>query len=171
MKVINYVSLASIPIIILIIILWGISEKKPIFDTFLQGATEGAKATLKIFPTLIGIFFSIELLKTSGIIDFVVKIIAPITSFINFPAEVLPLALVRPISGSGAIGIATNIMKNYGVDSLVGRVTSVIMGSTETTLYTIAVYTSCVKIKNNRGILVAALTADLVRSFNCSIVL
>ena len=82
-------------------------------------------------------------------------------SLIQFPAEVVPLALLRPISGSASMAVATDIIKNSGVDSFVGILASVIMGSTETTLYTIAVYTSSVKIKNTRGILIAALTADL----------
>ena len=101
------------------------------------------------------------MLKDSGILDFITKVISPILNLIHFPGEVVPLALLRPISGSASMAVATNIIKNNGVDSFAGILASVIMGSTETTLYTIAVYTSSVKIKNTRGILIAALAADL----------
>ena len=162
MNAINYISNLAVPAIILIIIIWGVVEKKQIFDLFLDGAKEGLEVTVKIFPTLIGIFFSIGLLRSSGIIDFFTNLINPITKMLRIPSEILPLAILRPISGSGSIGIATDIMKNSGVDSFIGTLASVIMGSTETTFYTIAVYTSYVKIRKNRGILVAALTADVV---------
>lgn len=158
----SYISAVILPIIIFIIVLFGLLEKKNIFDLFVQGAKEGLELTIKIFPTLIGIFFSVSLLRFSGILDFISKILNPVLNIIKFPNEILPLALLRPISGSAAIGVATDIMKNYGVDSLIGNIASVIMGSTETTFYTIAIYTSCVKIKNSRGVLIAALMADTV---------
>ena len=91
-----------------------------------------------------------------------IRIITPILNVIHFPSEIMPLAMLRPISGSGSIAVATDIMKTYGVDSSIGMMASVIMGSTETTLYTIAVYTSCVKIKKTRFVLVASLVADVV---------
>lgn len=162
MVIINYISNLAIPIIIEIIVLWGIIEKKPIFDLFLEGAKEGLETTIKIFPTLIGIFFAIGLLRSSGVIEFFTKTITPIIKILKIPSEIVPLALLRPISGSASIGVATDIMAKYGVDSFIGRITSVIMGSAETTLYIIAVYTSCVRIKKNRGILVASLTADFI---------
>lgn len=162
MNIINIISNLAMPIIILIIIIWGIIEKKPIFDLFLDGAKEGLEMTIKIFPTLIGIFFAIGLLRSSGIIDFCTKLISPITSILNIPSEIMPLALIKPISGSASIGVGTDIMSKFGVDSYLGKLASVIMGSTETTLYIIAVYTSCIRIKKNRGILAAALTADAI---------
>ena len=117
---------------------------------------------LSIFPTLVGLFVAIGALRASGIIDMIIYIITPFLNIIQFPSEIMPLAMLRPISGSSSIAIATDIMKNYGVDSTLGMMASVIMGSTETTLYTIAVYTSCVKIKKTRFVLVAALIADVV---------
>lgn len=160
----SYFSTIILPIIIFIIVLFGLLEKKNIFDLFIEGAKEGLEITFKIFPTLIGIFFAVSLLRFSGILDFISKSLSPLLNLVKFPTEILPLALLRPISGSAAIGIATDIMKNYGVDSLIGNIASVIMGSTETTFYTIAIYTSCIKIKNNRGVLIAALLADVVRN-------
>ncbi len=161
MKFINYISIIAMPLVILIIIIEAIKNKIAVFDVFLKGATDGVEITLKIFPTLIGLFVAIGMLKDSGILDFITKVISPILNLIHFPGEVVPLALLRPISGSASIAVATNIIKNNGVDSFAGILASVIMGSTETTLYTIAVYTSSVKIKNTRGILIAALAADL----------
>lgn len=149
------------PMTILIIIFYALKEKIAAFDIFLKGAKEGVEITFKIFPTLIGLFFAIGLLRSSGIIDLITKIISPVLNFIKFPSEIVPLALLRPISGSASMAVATDIIKQNGVDSFVGLVASVIMGSTETTLYTIAVYTSSVKIKNSRGIIVAALAADI----------
>lgn len=164
MNIITQISNFVMPVVIGIIIVWGIIEKKPIFDLFLEGAKEGLETTIKLFPTLIGLFFAIGLLRSSGVVGGLTAIISPITAIINIPSEIMPLAILRPISGSAAIAVATDIMKEFGVDSFIGRVASVIMGSTETTLYTIAVYTSCVRIKKNRGVLAASLTADVIRN-------
>lgn len=160
MKVINYISIIAIPVVILVIISEALKEKKSVFDIFLKGAFDGAEISLKIFPTLIGLFVAIGMLRSSGVLDFIIKLITPFLSLVNFPSEVVPLALLRPISGSASMAVATDIIKNNGVDSFIGILASVIMGSTETTLYTIAVYTSAVKIKKTRGILFVALTAD-----------
>lgn len=149
------------PLVILLIILFGFKEKKNVFDLFLVGAKKGLEITITIFPTLIGLFFAIGLLNNSGIINFITKLIEPILSFFNFPKEILPLALLRPISGSASLALATDIIKNNGVDSNIGLIASVIMGSTETTLYTIAVYCSSIKIKNTRKIIIPALLADI----------
>ena len=162
MKLINYLSLVSMPIIILIIILCAIKEKINIFDTFLQGAEGGIKIVINLFPTLLGLFVAIGMLRSSGILDIIIKILEPITTIINIPSEILPLAILRPISGSSSIAIATDIMNNYGVDSKIGLIASVIMGSTETTIYTIAVYTSCINIKNSKQILGIALLGDFI---------
>lgn len=160
MKIVNYISIVAMPLLILIIVIEAIKEKKNVFDIFLKGGIDGVSISLKIFPTLIGLFMAIGMLRSSGIIDFLTQIISPILYLIHFPREVVPLALLRPISGSASMAVATDIIKNNGADSFVGLLASVIMGSTETTLYTIAVYTSSVKIKNTRGILISALAAD-----------
>ena len=161
MKIINYISIIAMPLVILIIVCEAFKEKISIFDIFLKGAVEGVEISLKIFPTLIGLFFAIRMLRSSGIIEFIIKLITPILDFVHFPNQVVPLAMLRPISGSASMAVATDIIKSNGVDSFVGIVAAVIMGSTETTLYTIAVYTSSVNIKNTRGVLLAALAADL----------
>lgn len=160
-KIINYISIISIPMIILIIVLVGIIEKKPIFDLFIKGAIKGIEITLKIFPTLIELFFAIGLLNNSGIIEFVTTLLSPVLKIMRFPKEIVPLVILRPISGSASIAIATNIIEQNGVDSKIGLIASVIMGATETTLYTIAVYTSSIKVKKTRYILIASLLADI----------
>lgn len=162
MQTVNYISNLAMPMIILIIVVYGVKEKTKVFDNFLVGAKEGIETTLKIFPTLIGLFVAIGALRSSGILDLIVNLANPVLEFISFPSELMPLALLRPISGSSSVAVATDIMKNLGVDSLIGAMASTIMGSTETTLYTIAIYTSCIKVKKTRGIIIAALTVDVV---------
>ena len=162
MEIVNYMSNVAIPMTILIIIFFGIKEKINIFDTFLEGAKEGIEIVFKLIPTLIGIFLAIGVLRSSGIIDIIVNIISPITNILNIPKEIMPLALLRPISGSASMAVGTDIMQTYGVDSKIGLIASTIMGSTETTLYIIAIYTGIVGIKKTRFVLLAALTADVV---------
>ena len=161
MKAINFLSSVAMPMVILLIVMYGVKEKNKVFDTFLEGAKEGIRTTLSILPTLIGLFLAIGALRSSGVLELIIKLSSPLLDIFKFPSELMPLAILRPISGSGSIAVATDIMKNCGVDSLIGNIASTIMGSTETTLYTIAVYTSCIKIKKTRYILLAALAADI----------
>lgn len=162
MSILNYISTIAMPVIILIIILYGFIEKNKVFDIFMEGAKEGVQIVFNLIPTLIGLFVAVGALRNSGILDAIINIILPILEKVDFPKEIMPLAILRPISGSAAMAVATDIMKNYGVDSKIGKIASVIMGSTETTIYTIAVYTSVVKIKKTRGVLIAALIGDVV---------
>ena len=160
-NVINYISNLAIPTIIVIIIFYRLKEKAKVFDTFLDGAKEGMEIVFKMFPTLLGIFLAVGMLRISGLIDGIVNLITPFTDFLEIPSNILPLTVLRPISGSASMAVAVDIMQNYGVDTLTGIITSTIMGSTETTFYTIAIYTSAVGIKKTRGILIAALAADV----------
>lgn len=162
MAIVNYLSSLAIPFTILLILVYGLVEKNKVFDTFLDGAKEGIEIVVKIFPTLIGLFVAIGALRNSGILDFIIRIISPVVNFFNIPTEIMPLAMLRPISGSASIAVGSDIMTQYGVDSKLGLIASTIMGSTETTLYTIAVYTSVVGIKKIRFVLIAALIGDLV---------
>ena len=160
-NVINYISSVAIPVVIIVIIGYGLKEKVKVFDTFLEGTKEGVEIVFKMFPTLIGIFLAVGALRSSGIIDLIINLITPLTNLLEIPSQIMPLALLRPISGSASMAVAVDIMQNYGVDTLTGIITSTIMGSTETTFYTIAIYTSSVGIKKTRGILFAALAADI----------
>ena len=162
MQLMNYISSAAMPMMILGIIIYGVIEKKKVYDSFVEGAKEGIEIVFRIFPTLIGIFLAVGALRSSGILDMIIQWIAPLTHFFKIPSEIMPLMLVRPISGSASTAVATDIMKTFGVDTKIGMIASTIMGSTETTFYTIAIYTSCVGIKKIRFVLAAALIADLI---------
>lgn len=162
MTAINYLSNLAIPFTILLILIYGLSEKKKVFDVFLDGAKEGMQIVIKLFPTLLGLFVAIGALRYSGILDFIIKLIAPIINLVNIPTEIMPLAILRPISGSASIAVGSDIMNQFGVDSKLGLIASTIMGSTETTLYTIAIYTGVVGIKKIRFVLAAALIGDLI---------
>ena len=162
LKLINYISNIAVPFTIFIIVVYGLIEKNKVFDSFLEGAKEGIKIIYNIFPTLLGLFLAINVLRESGVIDSFINFFNPLFTLLKIPTEILPLALLRPISGSASMAIATDIMQKSGVDSYIGLIASTIMGSTETTLYTIALYTSAVKIKKTRFVLIAALLADFV---------
>lgn len=162
MELINYISVLAMPMIILIIICYSFLEKNKVYDIFIEGAKEGILIVYNIFPTLVGLFVAVGALRSSGILDLIINIISPITEILNIPKEIMPLAILRPISGSASMAVATDIMTNFGVDSKIGKIASTIMGSTETTLYTIAIYTSCINIKKTRGILIAALAGDII---------
>ena len=162
MNLINYMSSAAIPVIISIIIVKGLIEKIKVYDTFVDGAKEGMEIVVKLFPTLLGIFMAIALLRSSGVLDFIANLISPITNALGIPGEIMPLALLRPISGGASTAVAIDIMSKYGVDSEIGLIASTIMGATETTFYTIAIYTGCVGIKKTKYVLLAALIGDVV---------
>lgn len=170
MKIINFITELAVPLILVIIVIYGLIDKKKIYDIFIEGVKEGMTIVIKIFPTLLGLFLAVGALRSSGILNIITVLLSGITSKIGFPSEVIPLAILRPISGSASLAIATDIMKTYGVDSKIGLITSTIMGSTETTFYTIAVYTSSVGIKKIRFVLIAALLADLAGMITSAIV-
>ena len=152
---VSYLSNSIMPIMILFILGYALKEKVKVYDTFLEGAKEGMEMVFGLLPTLVGIFVAIGALRSSGILDLIVKGITPICQIFDLPSQIMPLALIRPISGSASMG-------KWGVDSQIGMIASTIMGSTETTLYTIAIYTACVKIKKIKFTLATALIADFV---------
>lgn len=162
MKFIEYISYISIPLMMLIILVFAWKQKREAYELFIDGAKDGLKIILRIFPTMIGIYIAINLFKVSGAMDLLINIISPITSFIKIPSEVVPLGIMSSISGGASIGILSDTLETYGVDSLIGNIASTILGSSETTLYVIAIYTSCVAIKNTRGIIWISLFCDFV---------
>ena len=161
MSMIQYISSAAVPTVILLIIVYGLIEKNKVYDTFLEGAKEGIEIVFRLIPTLVGIFVAVGALRSSGVLDFIIEMIKPITNIFHIPGEIMPLAIIRPISGSASTAIATDIMTKFGVDSHIGLIASTLMGSTETTFYTIAIYTSCVGIKKIKFVLAASLFGDL----------
>ena len=150
-----------VPSIIFVIIFLGFLKKVPVFDTFIQGAKDGMKSTAMIAPSLVGLIVSVSMLKASGALDMFTSFIAPVAEMLHIPPIVVPLAILRPISGSGSIAFLDTIFSSTGVDSFASRVASVMMGSTETTFYAIAVYFGAIGIKNTRHTIPSALMADL----------
>lgn len=138
----------------------GLIENKKVYDIFCDGAKEGIKVTLKMFPTLIGIFLAINILNSSGFLNFVVSKLIKFTSILKIPAEIVPLSIIRSISGSASIAMGTDIMNKYGVDSKIGMIAGAIMGSSETTLYVTSIYLGSIKCKKSKKILIPALIAD-----------
>ncbi|OCN01924.1 spore maturation protein [Clostridium sp. W14A] len=149
------------PAVVLCIVLFGFLRKVPVFDTFVAGAKEGLRSTVSILPSLIGLIMAVSMLSASGALDLLSSFLAPVASLIGLPKQAMPLALIRPVSGSGSTAVLTQIFYDCGPDSFVGRVASVMSGSTETTFYAIAVYFGAVGIKKTRHTIPAALTADL----------
>lgn len=157
---IRSLSAAVIPFILLAIILYGWVKKVDIFDAFLSGAAGGIKTLFGILPALVGLITAIAMFRQSGALNFFTGLLSPLTSRLGIPPEIMPLALMRPISGSGALAIANDLITVSGPDSATGRMASVLMGSAETTFYTLAVYYGAVKIKETRHTVPAALLAD-----------
>lgn len=149
-----------LPVFILSILVYGIYRKVDIFDAFLDGAADGLKITIKILPALCGLLCAVSMLRASSALSFITSMLSTILSPLGVPSEILPLALLRPISGSGSLAMLTDILKTYGADSAIGKTASVIMGSTETTFYAISVYFGSVGIKDTRYTLPSALLSD-----------
>lgn len=149
------------PLIILFIIIFGIIKNGEVYQPFVEGAADGLKTLAGIIPSIVGILVAVEVLKSSGAVEMIAFALSPVLKLIGMPAEIIPLALLRPFSGSGSVSIVGEILKTYGPDSYSGRIASVMMGSTETTFYTVALYYSAAKVKNIRHTLHAALLADL----------
>lgn len=156
----NKIGFYVVPLIILFIISFGFLKKIKIFDVFLSGAAQGLNSTLSLAPSLIGLIVAVSMLKSSGTLDVIGHSISPVTNLIGVPKEIIPLCLLRPVSGSGSLAIVDSILKSYGADSFIGKLASIISGSTETTFYTLAVYFGAVGIKNSRHTLLSALIAD-----------
>ncbi len=162
MKFIQYFSNSAIIFMISFVVLYGILEKKNVFEIFMQGVIEGEKLVISLFPTWLGLFVAVGMLKASGLIDFVVETVYSIIKNFFVFKEILPLIFLRPISGSTATVMGTEIIKSYGVDSEIGLLTSCIMGSTETTIYVVALYASKLGNKNFKPVLIIGLIADFL---------
>lgn len=149
-----------VPLIICFVFIYALVKKVDIFNEFIDGAKENLKIAVELIPPLVILLTAIEMLSASGTIKALSDLLSPLTQSIGFPSECTSLALIRPISGSGALAVLESIFGNISPDSFEGRVASVLMGSSETTFYTIAVYYSAVKIKAESKVFVSSLTAD-----------
>lgn len=161
MKWILMISEFMIPLVMFGIIGYGCLNRVNVYDTFVEGAKEGFKIVLHIMPTLIGLMVAVGIFRASGALELLVSIIDPITSKLNFPSPLVPVAVMRTISSSASIGLVLDIFKKYGPDSLIGRMTSIMMGCTETIFYTLSVYFLSINIKKTKYTLSGALFANI----------
>ena len=159
MSFLLYISNLIVPAIILGIVTYGILMKVNVYDEFIKGAKKGFGTVIQIMPTLIGLMVAVGILRASGFLDFLAKIIGEITSYIGFPSQLVPLAIVRMFSSSAATGLAIDLFKEYGTDSRIGLIASIMMSCTETIFYTMSVYFMTAKIKKTRYTLPGALVA------------
>ena len=153
-------SSSIIPLMIGGILAYGMFKKVNVFEVFLEGAAQGLKVVVSILPALILLLTAVTMFQASGAMDVFVWAVSPVANFLGIPKEVLPLALMRPVSGSGGMVLYNQILTDHGPDSYLGRIASVIQGSTETTFYTIAVYYGATRIKDTRHTLCTSLAGD-----------
>ena len=151
-----------VPLLILGVSLAALYHNESTYDLLLEGGADGLKLVTRILPALIFLLTAVQMLKASGAMEILSHFLSPLFSFLGIPPETAILVLIRPISGSAALAIGADLMAQYGVDSAIGRTVAVMLGSTETTFYTISVYFSAAGIKRTRYALPAALFADLV---------
>ncbi|WP_232696555.1 spore maturation protein [Brevibacillus daliensis] len=161
-QVVNLLSIWAIPCFIAFILTHGWWKKVPVYDTFVEGAKGGLVTTIRILPHLVAMMVAITLFRQSGALDLFLELIKPLLVFLHIPSEIVPLALLRPLSGTGSLAIATDIIAQYGPDSMIGRLASTMQGSTDTTFYVLTVYFGAVGIRNSMYALKVGLWSDLM---------
>ncbi|WP_461810314.1 spore maturation protein [Faecalimonas sp.] len=161
MRFLLYISDFIVPVVILGIVMYGLVQNVNVYDEFIKGARNGFLTVIKIMPTLIGLMVAVGILRASGFLEFCGNILGRFTSYIGFPGELVPLAIVRMFSSSAATGLVLDIFKQYGTDSKIGLIASVMMSCTETIFYTMSVYFMAVKVKKTRYTLAGAMIATL----------
>ena len=149
-----------IPLILVGFPLYGIFKKVPVYESFVEGAKDGFQVAVRIIPYLVAILFAIAMFRASGAMAFLTNALSPVLGPLGFPPEILPMAIIRPLTGSGSAAIVVDMINTYGEDSILVKMAAVMFGSTETTFYVIAVYFGAVNIKKTRHALAAGLTAD-----------
>jgi spore maturation protein B len=155
------VSVFVVPAILVGFPIYGLFKRVPVYESFVEGAKEGFGVAVRIIPYLVAILFAIAMFRASGAMDFLTRALNPVLALIGFPAEVLPMALIRPLTGSGSAALVADMINQYGEDSILVKMAAVMFGSSETTFYVIAVYFGAVSIKRTRHAVAAGLTADL----------
>lgn len=161
MEILNRLSALMIPIIIFLIVGYGLLKNQPVYDDFVEGAMDGVKTVVKIMPTLIGLMVSVGILRASGFLDFCGIVCSKLFAGIGFPAEAFPVTIVKMFSSSAATGLALDIFKEFGTDSFLGKFVSISMSSTETIFYTMSVYFMTAGVTKTRYTLAGALIATL----------
>ena len=158
----NGISLWAIPVLLVGIPLVGMIRKIKVYDVFIEGAKEGFQVAVRIIPFLVGILVAIGMFRASGAMDMLTNALRPMLAATQFPPEIFPLVILRTLSGSGSLALATDIIKQFGPDSFIGRTAATIYGGSETTFYVLAVYFGAVGVKRTRHAIPSALTGDLV---------
>ena len=161
MNIIYYISNITIPIILVIILMHGYIKNVDLFDVFISGAYDGLKTTASILPSLIGLITAVGIFRSSGAMDFLCKIVSPISRLTGFPSALVPMSITKMFSSSAATGMLLDVYKKYGVDSYIANVASIILSSTETVFYTMSVYFMTAKVTKTRWTLPGALFATL----------
>lgn len=159
MSFLLYISNMMVPLVVFGIVALGISKKIPVYDEFIKGAKKGFGTVLKIMPTLVGLMMAVGILRASGFLDLLAELIGKVTVHLGFPSQLVPLAIVRMFSSSAATGLLLDVFKEFGTDSRIGRIASIMMCCTETIFYTMSVYFMTAKIKKSRHTLAGALIA------------
>ncbi|HRK31712.1 MAG TPA: spore maturation protein [Tepidisphaeraceae bacterium] len=161
----DIVELSGLWILVLLLVglpLYGLLRRVPVYETFIEGAREGFDVSIRIIPYLVAILFAIAMFRASGAMEMLVETLRAPLSAIGFPPEVLPMAIVRPLSGSGSAAVLVDIQAQHGTNSVITQIAATIFGSTETTFYVIAVYFGAVGVRKTRHAVAAGLTADIV---------
>ena len=156
------ISKIILPILVLIIIIYGLYKKIDIYEVFISGVKEGLTMSINIFPTIFAMSLAINILIKSNVLNIFIDFISPITNLLLIPKEILPLSILRPISGSSTLILLDNILKTYTPDSFIGRVASIIQGSSDTTIYIIGLYFGSVGIKKIKHSLFVGLLSDFI---------
>lgn len=159
--ILDSLSFFIIPAILVGFPLYGLFKRVPVYESFVEGGREGFQVAVRIIPYLVAILFAIAMFRASGAMDALTTLLNPILQPIGFPAEVLPMAIIRPLTGSGSAALVVDMIEQFGEDSIFVKMAAVMFGSTETTFYIIAVYFGAVGIKKTRHALHAGLTADI----------
>jgi spore maturation protein B len=162
MEVVSAISLWIIPVLIAFILIYGTYKKVPTYESFVEGGKEGIKMAVSIIPFLVGMMVAISVFRASGALDLMVDWLRPLLAKVGIPAEIVPLALIRPISGTAALGITSDIIGVYGPDSFIGTLAATLQGSTDTTFYVLTVYFGAVGIRKMGDALKVGLLADAV---------
>ena len=151
-----------IPLLVLLVLIYGISKKIDVYDVFIEGTKESFGMVLELFPTLLGMILGINIFLKSGVLDYVLQGLAPFFSYLKVPLEIIPMAIMRPISGSSTLAILNNINEVYVTEGYLGTLASVIQGSTDTTFYVLTLYFGSIGIKKIRYAMWAGLCADVI---------
>jgi spore maturation protein B len=160
--IIAAVSRWAIPLFLLAIPVYGAIRGVKVYESFVEGAKEGFQVGVRIIPYLVAILVAVGMLRSAGAIDILARVLDPVLRFVGMPAEILPLAIMRPLSGSGSMGLVTELIKTHGPDSFIARLAASAYGSTETTFYVLAVYFGSVGVRKARHAVFAGLFADIV---------